>query len=99
MTLQWWNEVWLNEGFASYVSYLGANHAELSWNMVRKHHSSFFYFLFVFPCVKSDEVSLSTKGIELSLVKCFSILLDNLAGSGLKMKSKSMNKKHKYVAL
>ncbi|XP_051239122.1 aminopeptidase N-like [Dicentrarchus labrax] len=33
VTLRWWNEVWLNEGFASYVSYLGADHAEPSWNM------------------------------------------------------------------
>uniref|UniRef100_A0A4W6F952 Aminopeptidase n=1 Tax=Lates calcarifer TaxID=8187 RepID=A0A4W6F952_LATCA len=33
VTLQWWNEVWLNEGFASYVSYLGADHAEPAWNV------------------------------------------------------------------
>ncbi|XP_070763200.1 aminopeptidase Ey [Enoplosus armatus] len=33
VTLRWWNEVWLNEGFASYVSYLGADHAEPSWNV------------------------------------------------------------------
>ncbi|XP_068169617.1 aminopeptidase N-like isoform X2 [Antennarius striatus] len=33
VTLRWWNEVWLNEGFATYVSYLGADHAEPSWNM------------------------------------------------------------------
>ncbi|XP_051978899.1 aminopeptidase N-like isoform X3 [Xyrauchen texanus] len=33
VTLRWWNEVWLNEGFASYVSYLGADFAEPSWNV------------------------------------------------------------------
>lgn len=35
VTLRWWNEVWLNEGFASYVSYLGADHAEPAWRVVR----------------------------------------------------------------
>ncbi|XP_068595934.1 aminopeptidase Ey-like [Brachionichthys hirsutus] len=33
VTLRWWNEVWLNEGFATYVSYLGADNAEPSWNV------------------------------------------------------------------
>uniref|UniRef100_A0A3B5M7T9 Aminopeptidase n=1 Tax=Xiphophorus couchianus TaxID=32473 RepID=A0A3B5M7T9_9TELE len=33
VTLRWWNEVWLNEGFASYVSYLGADYAEPDWNV------------------------------------------------------------------
>ncbi|XP_071775463.1 aminopeptidase N isoform X2 [Centroberyx gerrardi] len=33
VTLRWWNDLWLNEGFASYVEYLGADHAEPSWNV------------------------------------------------------------------
>ncbi|XP_032376129.1 aminopeptidase N-like [Etheostoma spectabile] len=33
VTTRWWNDLWLNEGFATYVSYLGANHAEPTWNM------------------------------------------------------------------
>ncbi|XP_074533475.1 aminopeptidase N-like [Halichoeres trimaculatus] len=33
VTLRWWNEVWLNEGFATYVSYLGADYAEPSWDV------------------------------------------------------------------
>ncbi|XP_054626933.1 aminopeptidase N-like isoform X1 [Dunckerocampus dactyliophorus] len=33
VTMQWWNDVWLNEGFASYVEYLGADFAEPTWNI------------------------------------------------------------------
>ncbi|XP_026094663.1 aminopeptidase N-like [Carassius auratus] len=33
VTLRWWNDLWLNEGFASYVEYLGADKAEPNWNI------------------------------------------------------------------
>ncbi|XP_031153699.1 aminopeptidase N-like isoform X2 [Sander lucioperca] len=33
VTLRWWNDLWLNEGFASYVEYLGAANAEPDWNL------------------------------------------------------------------
>ncbi|XP_037766647.1 aminopeptidase N isoform X2 [Chelonia mydas] len=33
VTLRWWNDLWLNEGFASYVEYLGADSAEPSWHI------------------------------------------------------------------
>uniref|UniRef100_A0A3Q4GL24 Alanyl aminopeptidase, membrane n=1 Tax=Neolamprologus brichardi TaxID=32507 RepID=A0A3Q4GL24_NEOBR len=35
VTLRWWNDLWLNEGFASYVEYLGVDYAEPTWNIVR----------------------------------------------------------------
>ncbi|XP_061102909.1 aminopeptidase Ey-like [Conger conger] len=33
VTTKWWNDLWLNEGFATYVSYLGANDAEPEWGV------------------------------------------------------------------
>ncbi|KAG8193296.1 hypothetical protein JTE90_003783 [Oedothorax gibbosus] len=34
VTMQWWSDLWLNEGFASFVEYLGTNHAEPGWRMM-----------------------------------------------------------------
>ncbi|XP_078539358.1 aminopeptidase N-like [Lissotriton helveticus] len=33
VTLRWWNDLWLNEGFSSYVHFLGADYAERTWNI------------------------------------------------------------------
>ncbi|XP_056137170.1 alanyl (membrane) aminopeptidase-like b [Lampris incognitus] len=33
VTMKWWNEVWLNEGFATYMSYLAVEHTEPDWNI------------------------------------------------------------------
>ncbi|XP_068131340.1 aminopeptidase N-like isoform X2 [Hyperolius riggenbachi] len=32
VTVRWWNDLWLNEGFATYVEYLGVDSAEPMWN-------------------------------------------------------------------
>ncbi|UYV77000.1 hypothetical protein LAZ67_14002774 [Cordylochernes scorpioides] len=33
VTPRWWDDLWLNEGFASYVEYLGVNAVAPEWNM------------------------------------------------------------------
>lgn len=32
--MEWWEDLWLNEGFASFFEFLGVNHAEKEWQMV-----------------------------------------------------------------
>ncbi|KAI8521597.1 hypothetical protein Bbelb_013510 [Branchiostoma belcheri] len=34
VTMEWWDDLWLNEGFASFVEYLGVNEAEPDWQML-----------------------------------------------------------------
>ena len=33
VTMDWWNELWLNEGFATWVGWLAIDHLHPDWNI------------------------------------------------------------------
>ena len=38
VTVRWWDDLWLNEGFASYMEYKGTNDVHPDWDIVMKFH-------------------------------------------------------------
>lgn len=33
MTMKWWDDLWLNEGFATYMTYIVLGHLEPDWEV------------------------------------------------------------------
>ncbi len=52
VTMQWWDDLWLNEGFASWIEYKCSNHIRPNWHMWREYVSSD-----MFGALRSDSYS------------------------------------------
>ncbi|XP_064191655.1 aminopeptidase N-like [Anguilla rostrata] len=80
VTLRWWNDLWLNEGFASYVEYLGANHAEPTWNMKDTIVLNDVHRVFAIDALASSH-PLSSSEDEIKMPNDISQLFDTISYS------------------
>ncbi|KAK3602015.1 hypothetical protein CHS0354_027018 [Potamilus streckersoni] len=51
VTMDWWDDLWLNEGFASYVEYMGTDFVEPSWKMFQQFVTETLHSAFEFDAL------------------------------------------------
>ncbi|XP_063887388.1 aminopeptidase N-like [Scylla paramamosain] len=54
VTPKWWTDLWLNEGFASFIEYVGADHAEPEWQMMEQFIMIDLHKAFRLDCLESS---------------------------------------------
>lgn len=54
VTMRWWTDLWLNEGFATYVASLGVDHLHPEWNSFQEESLANLMSVFSFDSLKSS---------------------------------------------
>ncbi|XP_063887402.1 aminopeptidase N-like [Scylla paramamosain] len=54
VTPEWWTDLWLNEGFASFMEYVGTDHAEPEWQMMEQFIVIDLHKVFRLDCLESS---------------------------------------------
>uniref|UniRef100_U5EU86 Aminopeptidase n=1 Tax=Corethrella appendiculata TaxID=1370023 RepID=U5EU86_9DIPT len=54
VTMKWWTDLWLNEGFATYIASLGVHHLHPEWNSLDENTVDNMLSIFKFDALKTS---------------------------------------------
>ena len=64
VTMSWWNDLWLNEGFAVYLEYLATDDLNYKWKRVRAStHSSLNLKFKIYQTIVKVETSMKINAV------------------------------------
>jgi hypothetical protein len=87
VTMTWWNDLWLNEGFASYVEYLGVAHLHPDWRMLDQFVLSTTQEALAHDCLRSTHAIMSDVQDPRDIEAMFDTISYKKVILGLKLKS------------
>ncbi|XP_030767468.1 glutamyl aminopeptidase-like isoform X2 [Sitophilus oryzae] len=85
VTMDWWNDLWLNEGFASYIEFKGTDAAEPTWNMMSQFQTSDLHPVLSLDATLSSHAIVVTVTTPDEITSIFDTISYNKGASILRM--------------
>lgn len=88
VTMKWWTDLWLNEGFATYMASVAVDHLFPQWNSLQEEGATDILSVFSFDALRSSHpVSIYTIWLQTQTINCFDRFQFQLAIQKKSMKS------------
>ncbi|CAH1127177.1 unnamed protein product [Ceutorhynchus assimilis] len=85
VTMDWWNDLWLNEGFASYIEFKGTDAAEPDWEMMTQFQTSDLHSVLSLDATLSSHPIVVTVTTPDEITSIFDTISYNKGASILRM--------------
>ncbi|CAG9823832.1 unnamed protein product [Phaedon cochleariae] len=94
VTMDWWNDLWLNEGFASYIEYKGTNAAEPTWGMLDQFLTGDLHSVLNLDATLSSHPIVQTVLTPDQITEIFDTISYNKGASILRMLESTVGEKN-----
>ncbi|XP_049950895.1 glutamyl aminopeptidase-like isoform X1 [Schistocerca serialis cubense] len=85
MTLKWWDDLWLNEGFATYIEYKGVNAAHSEWGMLDQFLVDDLHPVFVLDATLSSRPIVKEVSTPDQITEIFDVISYNKGAAVIRM--------------